>query len=198
MPAHNDSCIYRSPGCHPCVRHQTWIALASGADPLRQHFAGLQKGIGNQAILRTLSHSAPAIQTKLTVNQPGDPYEQEADRVADRHAHPRSKVSGLTESFSPTTKVLRKCSCGESGGSVSCPKCAEEKLQCSAHRPSAVSEAPPIVHEVIRSLGQPLIPRPSPLWSHALDMIFPVCGCIPIPAPQNPQRSQRAGLHCGP
>src|SRR5579863_7192397 len=68
------------------LRHDSRPGLrsTSGADQLRQHFAGLQKGIGNQAILRTLSNSAPVLQTKLTVNQPGDPYEQEADRVADR------------------------------------------------------------------------------------------------------------------
>lgn len=30
------------------------------------------------------SHSVPMLQAKLTVNTPGDKYEQEADRVADR------------------------------------------------------------------------------------------------------------------
>ena len=143
------------------LRHDTRPGLrsASGADQLRQHFAGLQKGIGNRAILRRLSNSAPVLQTKLTVNQPSDPYEQEADRVADQVMRmPDSKLSDLTESFSPTAKLLRKCSCGDSGGSGSCPECAEAKLQRSAHGPSAVSEAPPIVHEVIRSPGQPLDP----------------------------------------
>jgi hypothetical protein len=108
------------------LRHDNRPGLrsTSGADQLRQHFAGLQKGIGNQAILRTLSNSAPVLHTKLTVNQPGDPYEQEADCVADRVMRmPDSKVSDLKESFSPTSKLLLKCSCGDTGGSGSCPEC---------------------------------------------------------------------------
>ena len=41
----------------------------------------LQRSIGNQAMQR-LIHS-PFIQTKLKISTPGDPFEQEADRVAD-------------------------------------------------------------------------------------------------------------------
>ena len=41
----------------------------------------LQRSIGNQAIQRLIS--SPYIQTKLQVSTPGDPFEQEADRVAD-------------------------------------------------------------------------------------------------------------------
>jgi hypothetical protein len=54
------------------LRHDTrhGSRSASGANQLRQHIAGLQEGIGNQAMLRTWSHSAPVLQTKLTVNQP--------------------------------------------------------------------------------------------------------------------------------
>jgi hypothetical protein len=48
---------------------------------LRQRFTGLQTTIGNQTVLRMLSRSRPAIQTKLTINQPGDQYEREADRA---------------------------------------------------------------------------------------------------------------------
>src|SRR5262249_45247615 len=46
----------------------------------------LQQTIGNQAVARLLSQLSPAhslIQAKLTVNAPGDKYEQEADRVAE-------------------------------------------------------------------------------------------------------------------
>ena len=41
----------------------------------------LQRTIGNQAVQRLMRSSG--IQAKLTVSQPGDPLEQEADRVAD-------------------------------------------------------------------------------------------------------------------
>src|SRR5579872_5359141 len=66
--------------------------LASGADGSRSQgspwtgnsHASLSAGIGNQAMLRAFQHSPPAIQRKLEVNQPGDVYEQEADRVADQ------------------------------------------------------------------------------------------------------------------
>jgi hypothetical protein len=61
--------------------------------PLRQVFR-LHSMYGNQAVLRMLSPQASMIQAKLTVNQPGDQYEQEADRVADR-------VMQMSESGSP-------------------------------------------------------------------------------------------------
>jgi hypothetical protein len=54
----------------------------------------LQHTVGNQAVLQLLRSGV--IQAKLTINQPGDPYELEADRIADQvlatPAHPA--VSG--------------------------------------------------------------------------------------------------------
>jgi outer membrane protein OmpA-like peptidoglycan-associated protein len=86
----------------------------SGPARIRQHFAGLQKTIGNQAVLRMLRGNPPpqlasepsitvarlqrkcecggvcdhckeeaSWQAKLSVSQPGDSLEQQADRVAD-------------------------------------------------------------------------------------------------------------------
>jgi len=43
----------------------------------------LQGTIGNRAIGRLLKRSLPTVQPKLTVNAPGDQFEQEADRVAE-------------------------------------------------------------------------------------------------------------------
>ena len=69
----------------------------------------LHRSIGNQAVLRTLSRTTPAIQTKLTVNQPGDQYEEEADRVAD---HVMRMPNAQALSLNPATPhVQRKCSC---------------------------------------------------------------------------------------
>ena len=59
-------------------RDQTKPARSSSsANPLLK----LQRLIGNQAVQRLLR--SPYIQTKLRVSSPRDPYEQEADRVAD-------------------------------------------------------------------------------------------------------------------
>jgi len=72
-------------------------------------------------------------------------------------------------SFTPIHSGLlqRKCACGGTPGPTSeCEECGKKKLQRRAsnspasssthHPPSSVSEVPPIVHEVLRSPGQPL------------------------------------------
>ncbi|PPA80364.1 MAG: hypothetical protein C00003105_00429 [ANME-2 cluster archaeon HR1] len=41
----------------------------------------LQRTVGNQAVSRSMKSGA--LQAKLKIGQPGDKYEQEADRVAD-------------------------------------------------------------------------------------------------------------------
>src|SRR5258708_2608477 len=91
----------------------------------------------------------PAAQAKLTMNEPGDIYEQEADRVAE-------KVTAMAD-----TQVQRTCACGGS-----CPDCqAKEREEGSVlqakhdhHGRSADPLAPEIVHEVLRSPGQTLDP----------------------------------------
>ncbi len=45
------------------------------------HVAQLPRTVGNRAVQRILPHR---VQAKLEVSPPGDPYEREADRVADR------------------------------------------------------------------------------------------------------------------
>jgi hypothetical protein len=94
---------------------------------------------------RVLVHPpAPgAIQTKLSINQPGDGYEQEADRVA-------GQVIRIPEA------QQRACACGGA-----CPECqiqqvAREHAQTKRVQANDSAEmvAPPIVHDVIRSSGQ--------------------------------------------
>src|SRR5262245_29793397 len=72
----------------------------------------LQQTIGNQAVQRLLR--SRMLQAKLNVSQPGDPFEQEADRVA-------KKVMRM-----PAPAVHRACAPCSSGGSP-CSKCASEK-----------------------------------------------------------------------
>jgi hypothetical protein len=51
--------------------------------------------------------------------------------------------------------MQRKCACGGSGSGGECADCKRERLQRSAAG-NASEMAPPIVHEVLRSPGQPL------------------------------------------
>ena len=89
------------------------------------------------------------IQAKLAINQPGDQYEQEADRVA-------VQVMRMPE---PQLQRQRTCG-GTAGPDDEYAECKSTGLQRDAKQPSAScaqpSEAPPIVHEVLRSTGQPL------------------------------------------
>ena len=125
--------------------------------PPGSYYSGLQRFVGNQAVLRLLSPSAPALQRKLTVNEPGDRFEQEADHAAEQVTRaPEGKgVSLIPPSAS---QLQRKCASGGSteAGAV-CPECDKKELLRSATEPGPV-EAPPIVHDVIGSPGQPLDP----------------------------------------
>lgn len=66
----------------------------------------------------------------------------------------------LNRSHQPSSggMLQRKCACGGSGG-ADCPEChhdREQTLQRAAKQPVAAGTAPPIVHDVLRSPGQPL------------------------------------------
>jgi hypothetical protein len=87
------------------------------------------------------------LQAKLVVGSVNDPLEHEADRVAEqvmRMPEPASLSSAPAQ-------LSRKCAA-----------CEEEEAQKLQTKPvgatAAVAEAPPIVHEVLRSRGQPLDP----------------------------------------
>ncbi|HYN14814.1 MAG TPA: DUF4157 domain-containing protein, partial [Terriglobales bacterium] len=150
-----------------------------GLDHRKHPILHSQSTIGNQAVLRMLQTHAEehdigwtaaassrfghdfsripihppatgAIQTKLAINKPGDEYEQEADRVAEQ-------VMRM-----PEPRLQRACACGGS-----CANCQEEesgqepaRLQMKRISGSDLGQtaAPPIVHEVLRSPGQPLEP----------------------------------------
>lgn len=104
----------------------------------------LQRAVGNQAVLR--------LQAKLAVNKPGGPDEQEADRVA-------AQVMRMPAMSAPG--IQRSCDCGGGGGE--CPDCkakAAEEVQRAAgpEAGEAAADVPPVVHDVLRSSGQPLDP----------------------------------------
>src|SRR4051794_17639293 len=85
-----------------------------------------------------------AIQAKLAVGQVDDPLEHEADRVADQVMRMSDPVPSIATA---PPEINRKCTACED----------EEKLQKKEAGPQAASgEAPAIVHDVLRSPGQPL------------------------------------------
>lgn len=121
----------------------------------QQQVMSLHSLYGNQAVLRMMPPSTPAIQPKLTVNQPGDLYEQEADRVADQ-------VMRMT---GPPT-IRRNCSSGAEEEKLhrKCAECEEQekekkKMNLGRKETHAGPRFAPIsVHQVLNSPGQPLDP----------------------------------------
>jgi hypothetical protein len=85
-PRHKTTEIERRPLPPSVVARKSGAAESSGADTLRQRLGnrGVQRLIGAIDGDRTSSEQTrPAIQAKLSVSQPGDVHEREADRVAD-------------------------------------------------------------------------------------------------------------------
>lgn len=92
---------------------------------------------------KRLRSAPPMVQPKLTINEPGDKYEQEADRVADQVMRmPEPKLQRDAdeqeeeEELLHTKPLVQRRVAGDAGG----------------------REAPPIVHDVLRSPGHPLDP----------------------------------------
>lgn len=100
--------------------------------------------------------SANPLFSNLRVNQPGDSFEQEANHAAEQVMI--GSGARLNWSLLPGDPGLqRKCSCGTSGGQEGgCEECKQKSLQRKASGTVKESFAPPIVHEVLRSPGQPL------------------------------------------
>jgi hypothetical protein len=97
-----------------------------------------------------LLNVSPALplQPKLTISQPDDPYEQEADRVAER-------IMRMPE---PAVQGKGGFPAGNNNGCKDGQEKKQEALvqrKVSAHSPTA-ADVPPIVHEVLRSPGEPL------------------------------------------
>lgn len=140
---------------HPIFHSRRAIEDRTSRRMLQNNAEKLEAGLTSTASPRfghdssripTHPPTAGAIQTKLAINKPGDEYEQEADRVAEQ-------VMRMPE-------PQRACACGGE-----CPRCrtnrpsqTQERLQtkhCRASDPGQIS-TPPIVHEVLATLGQPL------------------------------------------
>jgi len=97
----------------------------------------------------------------LPIHSADDVYEREADRVADAVMRGGSAPARTTAPALPAISRLQRCSCGGShAGGGMCPECAkkQEEMQRSASGAAGPGVAPPIVHEVLRSPGEPLDP----------------------------------------
>lgn len=115
------------------------------ADFVAQPLLRMQQVFGNQAVQRLLR--AHVIQTRLTVNQPGDEYEREADAAADQ----------VMRMPAPTTLQRQRTAWREE--ETLCRRCTEcdegEKLHRQELGPGPDS-VPPLVDEVLGSPGRPL------------------------------------------
>ncbi len=91
---------------------------------------------------------APVIQAKLTVNTPGDQYEQEADHVADQVMRMKTGDTPIVQRMPLTSMsgVMRKCAA-----------CEKEEQEGGIHRKETGGQggqaAPPIVNSVLSSGG---------------------------------------------
>jgi peptidoglycan hydrolase-like protein with peptidoglycan-binding domain len=118
----------------------------------------LQAMHGNQGVQRLLRGGV--LQRKLTINQPGDAFEQEADRVAEKVMRmPDPAATREPVATSGMGARLQRCSCGKSAGTgTQCEECKSQamQLQRSPAGPTGNATAPPIVHDVLNSPGRPL------------------------------------------
>jgi hypothetical protein len=114
---------------------------------------GGETALNNEAPFFIKSNTPPAVQTKLTVGQPNDQYEQEADSMADqvvqRLAEPDSiQTKPLTETTTITPFIQPKCASCES----------EEKLQQKEEKENEPDTSPDVMTK--SAMGE--TPPPAP------------------------------------
>lgn len=135
--------LQRTNGNHNVLRWQHWNVEEPKRDPVNHPSNGFTHDFSQVSVF---SRSPVKLQPKLTINAPCDSYEQEADRIA-------KEVMQMPE---PHKQIV--ASRGECTGYSE-----TDDLSVRLHRINKVenhfdggTEAPPIVHEVLRSPGRPL------------------------------------------
>ena len=121
------------------------LSVHSPIHPLL-HF---QQTLGNRALGRF-------IQAKLTVNAPGDIYEQEANRVAEQVMRMPEPFPAMSSNEHSPPALQRKCAACASGQGL-CPQCAEEE-EMVQRKPLAA----PIATLVQRQMAAGATPGVSP------------------------------------
>jgi Domain of unknown function (DUF4157) len=91
----------------------------------------------------------------LPVSEPDDPFEREADRIAEAVTSDAPRFNWSFSNVGVAPSLRRACECGGTGQCAECQKNDLRRKRYSFERPGM---APPIVHEVLRSPGQPLDP----------------------------------------
>jgi hypothetical protein len=123
---------------------------------VRWPFLEVARRAGNQAMSGLVDRAR--LQRKLTINPPGDVYEQEADYVADSVM--RMPDPGARSELSEGAPGLQRCACGGACSSCRTGGSEEEQEGQPLHRKASESgapaTAPPVVHEVLRHSGEPL------------------------------------------
>lgn len=97
----------------------------------------------------------PFFQAKLTVNQPGDAYEQEADTIADQVMRTTDSVSPTYQKV-PISSLQRKCAACEEEEKVQRKEEEDESLQRKEASNTSPTTAPESVSRAIAGTGQPL------------------------------------------
>ncbi|MEW5959506.1 MAG: DUF4157 domain-containing protein, partial [Chloroflexota bacterium] len=120
-------------------------------------------------------HTCPArVQAKLRINQAGDKYEQEADRVAEQVMRmPEPRISEETPVRSQAQGICIQRACPDCDDELQRQPLEEEEEEEEEEGPIRAkfagnrqlqgqeadsSAVPPVVHEVLRSPGRPLDP----------------------------------------
>ena len=141
---------YEDPAMKASLHITSTGRMTSMTDVKAHPVLHLQPVIGNKAIQRLIAQAKP------TISQPGDKYEQEADRIAEQ-------VVGM-----PKIRQHRAFD----GGCLTCKSQKDQLIQRngsirSIHQPenqSMTQAAPAIVSEVLSSQGQQLKHVTS--WNH--------------------------------
>jgi hypothetical protein len=113
---------------------------------LTHPFLQLQKLIGNHAL-------GSFLQTKLKVSQPGDQYEQEADRVAEQ-------VMRMPDPAHSESNNLTKPSSAPSHLQRACAKCEEEDEEKGAIQRKAADESDELTLQAKGRVGSPVKDTP--------------------------------------
>ncbi|HEY3127845.1 MAG TPA: DUF4157 domain-containing protein [Acidobacteriota bacterium] len=134
--------------------HSTPTVLSDGFG-----LANIQQNAGNLAVQRMCQ--AGLIQAKLSISQPDDPYEQEADRVADQVMRmPVSMERASTLSLSESQPIHVQRSCAACAVGEPCRKCGEEQIQRKAAYGSSPAASAGVSSRIaaLHGGGQPLPP----------------------------------------
>ena len=140
------------------ISHKRKTDFRSDSSPVNR-ILYLQRTIGNQAVQRMVRSGA--LQAKLRIGQPGDKYEQEADRVAD--AVMRMPEPGVQRQVEPEEEMLQaKPLAGQITPLVQRqvePEEEEEEMLQAKSREDATSEVPNDLESEINAIrggGRPL------------------------------------------